>query len=94
MPASSVVFLRLVFRINKRINSLTPLLTIPTKVHAENGEMVAAGQKKIFDMGITGPEGHGMSRPVEVEIEATNRAIGIAKFTNAPLYVVHVWGPS
>ena len=59
-------------------------------VHAENGEMVAQLQNKIFDMGITGPEGHPLSRPPEVEGEAASRAISIAKVYGVPLYVVHV----
>jgi dihydropyrimidinase len=62
---------------------------IPT-VHAENGEMVFQLQKKIYEMGITGPEGHPLSRPPEVEGEAANRAIRIAEVFGVPLYVVHV----
>ncbi|MCL1125317.1 dihydropyrimidinase [Shewanella surugensis] len=62
---------------------------IPT-VHAENGELVFQLQKEMLAQGITGPEGHPLSRPPAVEGEAANRAIKIAEVMNAPLYVVHV----
>ena len=58
-------------------------------VHAENGELVAALQKHYLAKGVTGPEGHALSRPPEVEGEATNRAIILADQAGVPLYVVH-----
>ncbi|HEX7603577.1 MAG TPA: dihydropyrimidinase, partial [Polyangiaceae bacterium] len=58
-------------------------------VHAENGELVFRLQKEIFERGITGPEGHPMSRPPEVEGEAANRAIRIAEVLGVPVYLVH-----
>jgi dihydropyrimidinase len=57
--------------------------------HAENGELVARLQKEIFDRGITGPEGHPLSRPPQVEGEAAHRAVQIADVLGVPLYLVH-----
>lgn len=58
-------------------------------VHAENGDMVVRLQKEVFEKGITGPEGHPLSRPPEVEGEAANRVIRIAEVMGAPVYLVH-----
>ena len=62
---------------------------MPT-VHAENGELVYLLQQEIAALGITGPEGHPLSRPPMVEGEAANRAIAIADVIGVPIYVVHV----
>ncbi len=62
---------------------------IPT-VHAENGELVYYLQNKLIADGLTGPEGHALSRPAAVEGEAANRAISIANTLGAPIYLVHV----
>ena len=58
-------------------------------VHAENGEVVAALQKYYLAKGVTGPEAHALSRPPEVEGEATNRAIMLADQAGVPIYIVH-----
>ncbi|KAL6524325.1 dihydropyrimidinase [Orobanche gracilis] len=66
------------------------LLGALAMVHAENGDAVFEGQKRMVELGITGPEGHALSRPPVLEAEATGRAIRLAGFVNTPLYVVHV----
>jgi dihydropyrimidinase len=62
---------------------------MPT-VHAENGELVYLLQSEVLAKGISGPEGHPLSRPPRVESEAANRAIAIADVLGVPIYVVHV----
>uniref|UniRef100_A0A7S2RXV2 Beta-ureidopropionase n=1 Tax=Mucochytrium quahogii TaxID=96639 RepID=A0A7S2RXV2_9STRA len=61
-----------------------------TMVHAEGADAVEWGQKHVQDAGVLGPEGHYLSRPDEVEAEATHRMITFAAQVNQPLYVVHV----
>jgi dihydropyrimidinase len=59
-------------------------------IHAENGDAVFHLQQKLMAAGVTGPEGHALSRPPEVEGEAANRVIAIAGILGAPIYIVHV----
>ena len=59
-------------------------------IHAENGEAVAHLQQKLLAEGITGPEGHPLSRPPSVEGEAAQRVITIAGLLDMPVYIVHV----
>ena len=61
---------------------------VPT-VHAENGEIVWHLQQTLKRQGITGPEGHPLSRPPVVEGEAANRVIKIAEVVGSPIYIVH-----
>ncbi|MDI6808929.1 MAG: dihydropyrimidinase [Candidatus Eisenbacteria bacterium] len=59
-------------------------------IHAENGDIVDVLTKKLLAEGKTEPKYHAASRPPAVEAEATGRAIAIAAFAGAPVYIVHL----
>ena len=59
-------------------------------VHAENGDVIDVLVKEALAAGNTAPLYHALTRPPELEGEATNRAIQLAHLAGSPLYVVHV----
>jgi dihydropyrimidinase len=59
-------------------------------MHAENGIAIDQLVARALAEGRTDPVQHGLTRPPELEAEATGRAIALAKVTGAPLYVVHL----
>ncbi|MEV4237457.1 MULTISPECIES: dihydropyrimidinase [unclassified Nocardia] len=59
-------------------------------MHAENGIAIDALVEQALARGETSPYYHGVTRPWQMEEEATHRAIMLAQLTNAPLYIVHV----
>jgi dihydropyrimidinase len=61
-----------------------------TMMHAENGPAIDVLVAQALERGETDPRYHSLTRPVELEEEATHRAIMLAKVAKAPLYIVHV----
>jgi dihydropyrimidinase len=58
-------------------------------VHCENGTLVNELQRRVLAEGITGPEGHPLSRPAECEAEAISRLMYLSELTGARVNVVH-----
>jgi dihydropyrimidinase len=61
-----------------------------TMMHAENGIAIDQLVAQALAAGRTEPLEHGLTRPPELEAEATGRAITLAGVTGAPLYIVHL----
>ena len=59
-------------------------------MHAENGIAIDELVAEALAAGRTEPVQHGLTRPPELEAEATSRAITLAKVTGSPLYIVHL----
>lgn len=59
-------------------------------VHAENGDVIDVLTRDFLAEGKTAPLYHALSRPPEVEEEATARFIALARMAGAPAYVVHL----
>ena len=59
-------------------------------IHAENGGMIEALQRRALAEGRTEPRQHALTRPALAEAEATHRVIALAEMAGAPVYVVHV----
>ncbi len=59
-------------------------------MHAENGIAIDQLVAQALAAGRTDPLHHGLTRPPELEGEATHRAITLAKVAGCPLYIVHL----
>jgi dihydropyrimidinase len=60
-------------------------------MHAENGPAIDVLVKQALERGETDPVHHGLTRPQELEAEATSRAIWLAGVAaDCPLYIVHL----
>jgi dihydropyrimidinase len=60
-------------------------------MHAENGPAIDVLVKQALERGETDPVYHGITRPQELEAEATSRAIWLAAVAaDCPLYIVHL----
>ncbi|GHE93291.1 dihydropyrimidinase [Amycolatopsis deserti] len=59
-------------------------------MHAENGIAIDQLVAQALAAGKGDPVQHGLTRPPELEGEATSRAIRLAQVTGAPLYIVHL----
>ncbi|MBD5559378.1 MAG: dihydropyrimidinase [Clostridia bacterium] len=59
-------------------------------MHCENGDLVKVLTRELLGRGVTGPEGHPLSRPDVVEAEAIFRYLCIAELADAPVNIVHL----
>ncbi len=73
-----------------RALKLAKELGVVVCAHCENETLVAERQRELIAAGVTGPEGHYLSRPPEVEAEGVHHLMTFAKLTGAKIYIVHL----
>ena len=61
-----------------------------TMVHCENGDVIEILTREAVAAGNLAPKFHPLTRPAELEGEATGRAIALAAVAAAPVYIVHL----
>jgi len=59
-------------------------------VHCENGDLVNTLIREQKALGHLSPKWHPISRPAEVEAEAVNQLLTVAKLAEAPVNIVHL----
>lgn len=59
-------------------------------VHCENGWAIDVLVQRALQEGRRAPINHALTRPEELEAEATGRAVRFGELTGAPVYIVHV----
>lgn len=74
------------YQILKRLHELGVI----AGVHCENSDVIDALIKEAKETGHLGPDTHPKVRPAELEAEAVNRLLAIAKLAHAPVIVVHL----
>jgi dihydropyrimidinase len=75
-----------VFRVLERTRDLDML----TMIHCENGDAIDILIKQAVAAGNLSPRFHALTRPPQLEGEATGRVIAMAEVLGAPLYIVHL----
>lgn len=58
--------------------------------HCETGALIDMYQERVVAAGITGPEGHPISRPPEAEADAVSRLLYLSDLAQANVNVVHL----
>lgn len=62
--------------------------------HCENGDVIEFNTQKLAAQGVTGPEGHLISRPECIEAEATHRVSVLSEQVGCPALVAHCMSKS
>lgn len=76
----------IIFKALKRAKELGVLIGF----HCENGDIISELINEFKYNNQLSPKYHQLSRPSDLEVEATYRLMKIAKAANAPVYVVHL----
>jgi dihydropyrimidinase len=61
-----------------------------TMVHCEDGPLVQCACRQLLERGLGAPRHYPDSKPIYTETAAVERAVAIARATDAPLYIVHL----
>ncbi|PSR22476.1 MAG: dihydropyrimidinase [Sulfobacillus acidophilus] len=75
-----------IFRALQRAGEIGAMISM----HAENGSVIDVLVEQALAQGHVEPKYHALTRPPEMEGEATHRVIVLAALAQSPLYIVHL----